>query len=343
MPLTIHFLNVGQGDCTVLDFPSGRLTLVDINNGKSLDASTRDEVLAQYRATRVHQQNLSFLQVLGNQILEQNYLKEQEEKTTDPIAYLDHWLPRRDVFRMIVTHPDMDHMTGLHRLHAQSGRSITNFWHSGPHNFNLSATTDQEWASCPYDKRDWDTYQRLRNSGANPKALRPYAGEANQFWAEDGIEILAPSLALEKKAVELDQPNAISMVLLIRYAGINVLLGGDATEEHSWPDIFGRVVLPRASILKASHHGRRTGYYQPAVKALSPWLTITSVGQAEHDATELYRQYSDYTVSLRDTGDIRVTIHENGQWFYEPSLPPHWKPKKIPPPPALPVRRRLPG
>lgn len=119
---------------------------------------------------------------------------------------------------------------------------------------------------------------------------------------------------------------------------------GDAAE-HSWPDICNRVALPGISVLKASHHGRRTGYYQPAVKALSPWLTITSVGQAEHDATELYRQYSANTVSLRDAGDIRVTINDDGTWVYSPDLGPHWKPKKVQPPPLplLPlVRRRLP-
>lgn len=55
MPLRIHFLNVGQGDCTIVECPSGRLTLIDINNGKTLDASTRKEALAQYRATRSNQ------------------------------------------------------------------------------------------------------------------------------------------------------------------------------------------------------------------------------------------------------------------------------------------------
>ena len=31
------------------------------------------------------------------------------------------------------------------------------------------------------------------------------------------------------------------------------------------------------TVLKASHHGRKTGYHQPSVKEMSPWLTITSV------------------------------------------------------------------
>lgn len=344
MPLKIHFLNVGQGDCTIIDFPSGRLALVDINNCKTLDATTRDEVLAQYRATRANQSLTGLASLLGV-VLEQNYLKDEEAKTTDPIAYLDHWYPGRDFFRVVITHPDMDHMTGLHRLHVQTGRRIENFWHSGPHDFNLASTTDQEWSDCPYDKRDWDIYKALRVSVNNPTSLRLYGGQQGQFWTDDGVELLAPSVALEKKAIELDQPNIISMAFMLTYAGIRVVLGGDATADESWPDICGRVVLPSVAVLKAAHHGRKSGYYQPAIKALSPWLTITSVGQTEHDATESYRQYSEHTVSLRDAGDIRITINDDGKWYHEPNVSQNWKPKKpqlrIPsPPPPLPPWQR---
>ena len=335
MPLTIHFLNVGQGDCTVIDFPSGRLTLIDINNCKTMDPSTRAEVLEHYRATRVRQQTNSFIDRLVNLAGEQNYLKQEEERTTDPIAYLDHWMPNRNLFRVIVTHPDMDHMTGLHRLYFQSGRSIGNFWHSGNSDFNLASTTDDEWETCPYDKRDWEAYNMLRGSANNPRNLRKYAGDTGECWTTDGLQILAPSAALETKAIQLDQPNVISMAFMLVYAGCAVVLGGDATADESWPDIARRIPLPRISILKASHHGRRTGYHQPSVKAMSPWLTITSVGQAEHDATESYRQYSDYTVSLRDVGDIRITINDDGQWFYAPDLSAHWKGKKVNSPPRL--------
>jgi competence protein ComEC len=33
--LRIHFLNVGHGDCTIISHPSGRLTMIDINNSKT--------------------------------------------------------------------------------------------------------------------------------------------------------------------------------------------------------------------------------------------------------------------------------------------------------------------
>ncbi|HZS16312.1 MAG TPA: hypothetical protein VFA51_00095 [Candidatus Udaeobacter sp.] len=40
----IHFLNVGHGDCTIIEHASGHITMVDINNSDSLDEDTRREL-----------------------------------------------------------------------------------------------------------------------------------------------------------------------------------------------------------------------------------------------------------------------------------------------------------
>lgn len=141
--------------------------------------------------------------------------------------------------------------------------------------------------------------------------------------SDDGVYVLSPTPALERRAIEADQPNIISMAFMISYKGTNVALGGDATADESWPDIVSRVALPDVSVLKASHHGRRSGYHQPAVKAMSPWLTITSVGRAEQDATGLYRQYSEHTVSIRDAGDVRIRVDDDGKWYYETPIDQH--------------------
>jgi hypothetical protein len=175
MPLKVHFLNVGGGDCTIIQFPSGRVAVVDIDNLRVLDRETRTQVLEDYRSTASYQlakargERLSFL--------EQQFLRKEEEKLTDPLAYYDiHIGKDTDIFRFIVTHPDMDHMTGLHRLHEQdSNKSVLNFWHTGKHDFNLADTTDQEWDDSPYDKRDWETYKKLR-MGETPKSLQKYQG-----------------------------------------------------------------------------------------------------------------------------------------------------------------------
>ncbi len=55
MPLKVHFLNVGRGDCTIIEFPSGRVGMVDIDNLKNLDPDTRAELLADYRRSLKYQ------------------------------------------------------------------------------------------------------------------------------------------------------------------------------------------------------------------------------------------------------------------------------------------------
>jgi len=330
MPLKIHFLNVGRGDCTIIEFPSGRVGIVDIDNLKILDPSTREELLEEYRRSSEYRLTM-ISNPAGAKRAEVEFLKRVGRKLTDPLAYYDTHIGKfRDIHRLIITHPDMDHMTGLFRLYKQDpNKDIYNFWHSGPYDFNLAYTTDEEWASCPYDQRDWLTYKLLRRKKSLPAAVQYYQGESNELLEEDGIEVWAPTPELEALSVRKKASNIISTVLKISYMGHSIVLGGDATANETWPTIYPQLDMTGITILKASHHGRRSGYYRPAVKEMSPWLTITSVGERAHDATENYRRYSNYTVSLRKAGDIAIEIDDNGNVWYPESISQHWKEMKI--------------
>lgn len=72
MPLKIHFLNVGRGDCTIIQFPSGRVGIVDIDNLKVLDPDTRAEARAEYRKTFGYQ--LAGTQTILGQMMEEQFL-----------------------------------------------------------------------------------------------------------------------------------------------------------------------------------------------------------------------------------------------------------------------------
>ncbi len=82
MPLKIHFLNVGRGDCTIIEFPSGNLTMVDIDNLKDLDPTTKGGILAEV------QKSLGPLAFL----MERQKLAEAEAKITDPFEYFEERL-----------------------------------------------------------------------------------------------------------------------------------------------------------------------------------------------------------------------------------------------------------
>ena len=327
MPLKVHFLNVGRGDCTVIEFPSGRIGIVDIDTLRTFDPDTERELREQCADSFEYIVTNALTPVTASDVLAK-YVREREVEITDPFRYYDEHIGRVTPFRVLITHPDMDHMTGLDHLYRTHG--IANFWHTGIHDFNLADTTDAEWRDCPYAKSDWDMYNTLRAGGANlPTTLQKYQGLTGDYWTQDGLELWAPTPQLEARAVEISQPNVLSMIIRVSHAGRAIVLGGDAIGDETWAAIYPTLKMSGVSVLKASHHGRKTGYHQPSVREMAPRLTITSVGQKEHDATELYRRYSEHTVSLRDAGDITITINDDGQWYYSPNAAAHWKDKLV--------------
>ena len=88
--LGVHFLKVGDGDCTIIELPDNRIMMVDIMNGSSS-----------------YQYDLNY---------------------ENPIKYLKNLTSSRDIYRFIQTHPDMDHMDGLADL--LNDFDIANYWYT---------------------------------------------------------------------------------------------------------------------------------------------------------------------------------------------------------------------
>lgn len=313
MPLKVHFLNVGHGDCTVIEHASGRISVIDINNGSDLDSTSLSEIAALYGVQ-------SFFLPPTQLLLES---KGYSIKTTNPIEYLTRGFSGRSIMRYIQSHPDMDHLRGISSL-IKAGFLPTNFW---------DTTHNKEPEIQNRDAEDWETYLSLRN-GHNPKVtvIRPKRGSFAQFYNRgedqnpggDGIEILSPDPKLQQWANENEEWNELSLVLKITYAGKTMILGGDAGEP-AWEamyEYYGEQL--KCDVLKASHHGRDSGYYQPAVKAMSPAVTIVSVGKKpDQDASSLYRCYCDNVWSTRWKGNITLTFQDDPNkpilydWEYE--------------------------
>lgn len=89
---TIHFLNVKEGDCSFIQHKSGRNTLIDICNGNSKDMS----------------KNIAMDESIYGNFKQKLY-------PVNPIEYLKKF-NIKEIFRFILTHPDMDHMDGKNYL-----------------------------------------------------------------------------------------------------------------------------------------------------------------------------------------------------------------------------------
>lgn len=323
--LRVHFLNVGHGDCTIIRHPSGRLTMVDVNNSQCYDEESKADLIEEVlRKSYSSQAGISsiypsmrpktpgFLEYSAASIQVE---KSAKEELTDPIEFMQCTYPGQKLWRFILTHPDLDHMRGLKRVYDAIG--FDNFWDT----MNLKVI---ENFRSEEDKVDWQFYQQLRQTSlcktyTQGTSAFAFGRDLNGFSGGDNIEILSPNPAIIRDCNMNNSFNDISIVFRIYHAGISILLPGDAGD-LSWQSLVSEYGSRlKSDFLKASHHGRDSGYCVEAIKLIRPLMTFVSVGQKPAtDATSKYRNFSGQVASTRFYGDIELVIYDNG--YYEWSV-----------------------
>ena len=84
------------------------------------------------------------------------------------------------------------------------------------------------------------------------------------------IEVLWPASA----GSPADDPNDLSVVLLVSYGAVDVLLTGDAESP-----VLGRLDLPDVDVLKVSHHGSDDDGLSALLGRIEPAIAIISAGR----------------------------------------------------------------
>lgn len=254
----VHFLNVNEGDCILIEHPSGHNTIIDISNGEKVDCIF---------------ESTSFS---GNH--------NQKNYPVNPVNYLKGRKVSK-IFRFILTHPDMDHMDGIKALFESF--EVLNFWDTAN---TKKMDKESDWGK--YDKADWDFYQKIRNSSSSPKVLHLYAGSKGQYYnitengksGADGLYLLAPTLDLIAKANETEEYNDCSYVILYR-TGNNkkIIFAGDSADE-TWEYILEnhKEDVSDIDILIAPHHGRKTGGNDDYLDILKPKLTLFGNAKSQY-------------------------------------------------------------
>jgi competence protein ComEC len=312
MPLVIHFLNVGHGDCTFIELPSGRLMMIDINNSKSLPEADKVALAA---ASKV-----SIFEFSRAGVLKASWEDYYRSLLVDPYDYYEANFAGTPIFRYLQTHPDMDHMNGLFRFFMQGEVPLLNFWDVG----HAKTFKKEDFDSSPYDYADWLAYEFLRQgsgvkdgqivAGAH-KVLKMERDDEGRYWTDDRIRVLSPTAELVTGCDASDSYNNCSYVVKISYGGRSVILPGDA-EESAWKSMLAGLSEGSLTcdILKAAHHGRNSGFYQSAVEAMDPRIVICSVGKKpDTDASDDYARIAEKVLSTRFCGTIKATIWGDGE------------------------------
>ena len=179
----------------------------------------------------------------------------------------------------------MDHIGGIEDLFNEF--SPANFWDT-----DNACVKDGFGNGGPHDEQDWLFYKALRDNRPteSPKRLVLYSGKRGKYYNQaedgsgggDGIYILSPTKELMKAAIELDDYNDSSYVLVYKSNGGRIIVAGDshdATWEHILANHYNDVA--NAEVLLAPHHGRKSNRTYQFLDVVKPKITL--FGNANHE------------------------------------------------------------
>ena len=262
---TFHFLNVKNGDCSIIEHGSGHVSVIDVCNAEKVTTPMSDLELKSITE-----------RVSGN--------FQQKKHPVNPVEYLNKF-GINSVFRFILTHPDMDHMDGIKDFCEIF--SPLNFW-------DTDNNKEMEFPDgSPYNEEDWNFYKKIRDEKpqTDPKRLALFSGDHGQYWSQnadgqspgDALSILAPTLELVQQANENEDYNDASYVVLYRGAGGKILLSGDS-HDNTWEHILDnwKDTVKDVDLLIAPHHGRKSGRSYEFLDTVNPKMTFFGNARSEH-------------------------------------------------------------
>lgn len=294
-----HYLNVKQGDCSIIQHPSGHVTVVDVCN---VSKDTSQHYFDQAMKSLVEERGIR-----GD--------FNQKDYPVNPIAYMrEHRIT--DVFRFVLSHPEMDHMDGIKDFFEEF--NPTNFWDTA------NTCEKDDWDGSPHDEDDWDFYRAMRDgySDNGAKRLMLYSGARGKYWNQaedgsgggDGLHILAPTPELTAAANESGDHNDASHVILYQSAAGRILLSGDS-HDATWEHILNnhRGDVEDVDLLIAPHHGRKSGRSYDFLDVVRPRLTFFGNANSKHLAYGAW-QYRGLQTITNNQADCMV-VDTNGQFM----------------------------
>jgi len=301
---TIHFLNVKEGDCSVIQHNSGHTSVIDVCNAKAVEP-LQEALLSQL--------------VKSERGISGNF--QQKKYPVNPLSYLREQ-KISSVFRYIQSHPDMDHLDGIEALFNEF--SPANFWDTN----NTKEMPSSNWAGSPYKESDWKFYKNLRDSRPDddPKRLTLYSDSRGQYYNQgsdgtgggDGLHVLAPTKALIAAANEADEDyNRCSYVILYQTGGYRIVFGGDSNDD-TWDHILKKhkEKVTNVDLLIAPHHGRKSSRSYKFLDTLKPTLTFFGNARSEHLAYDAWRSRGLSIVTNNQANCMVVAAGTNPMTLY---------------------------
>jgi beta-lactamase superfamily II metal-dependent hydrolase len=290
---------MGQGDCTIMATPEGRVVMIDCGSDST---ETKDKTVFTLRVASI----------LRN------------------AKFLRH---SRLVDALILTHSDTDHYNHLKRVLPQNTK-FQNIYHSDKRDTYSEAGTSAFLLSRAVSESRIFAVDHHMNRPAktpvirlNGVSVKPATGteKINVLDGNGGIRIVnEPDCKISLLASNVNPPqpqdnsnpkNRGSIVTLVEVFGETLLMCGDATvATEKYVLDRHRARITDVTLAQAGHHGSaRTSSSLDYVQCVNPELAIVSAGKAVvKDHLPSYTVIKRYTAQMTRAADIDE--HEIFYW-----------------------------
>lgn len=238
--LTVHFIDVGQGDACIVELPDNRTMLIDSGDNKKAVKSKLDE----YITTNIKGDDGNVIEYFDYVILTHS-----DSDHIGSMAYILGQYRAKTVYR-----PNQECTYNDCNDHANSGEEARNrFW--GEKHSSKSTATYHNALEAAYEN-------------ANEVIVtNPYDSSQNCITSESEDEYTINFYSPLSPAYS--DHNNYSPIIIIEYNGRKIVLTGDAEKENEkeFVDAVNAGIDPRyavfdntfcADVIKLGHHGSRT-------------------------------------------------------------------------------------
>jgi beta-lactamase superfamily II metal-dependent hydrolase len=239
-------------------------------------------------------------------------------QTENPIDYIKE-RGLTNVFRFILTHPEMDHMDGIKDLFDEF--RPTNFWDTD------NSCTKSFSTGSRFREEDWTFYRGLRDGCAQGGATRLslYSGSCGPFYnrngsaseAHDGLHVLAPTPSLIAEANRTGDFNDACYVILYQSSAGRILFCGD-THDKTWAHLLENHLeeIQDVELMIAPHHGRDSGRDRAFLSAVRPKFTLFGIAPSEHLAYDAWRNRDLCYITNHQAGTVIVDTNGDRMQVY---------------------------
>lgn len=258
--LKVHFIDVGQGDCVLIQFPDGKNMLVD---------SGEDGAKTRWNAADAKKSNYEVIN-----------------------EYLTAAGVQGKITVLLATHGDSDHIGNMEKIFADYEITYClrpSVYYSGSE-IEFSAEFNPQPTVKKHSDKNTKIYyaflKALLNEGCGWEFFN-YASDFSQSFTFEGqtysysVDFLTPLEDVE--SIGYSNANAYSPIVWLKYGEFDFVFSGDAissVEEQYLEHISKNSIIgpKNVELYKAAHHGSNTSSCEEFLDYLSPDYTVFSCG-----------------------------------------------------------------